>query len=395
VKSKKSKVIYEALRQGVFKYFGFPRLWFSDNENALTSDHMIQLFQLNGAERLKILPREPQGNGKVERIMGFLNKRIELLPDSKLQHWSDYIADWQLSINTAFFRMTESSRAHSLMGYHPRGGSVASYREILLHRHRSKLKDSTERWNKQNGAVVVGEVLFPGDLVLVEVRDRERYHDRWEGPQIVERVEGVNVVVKPNANSPPNTFMTVHGRRVKPYRTLEVITDEEVSVVRDLGQMLDDQEADQLQALAGEAAEEDSADELIVQGTRELLVESGNDIDLDLLRDEALRPYVENLLETDSSTRSRRNAPKMLTLDHGMATMVKEVTAHRRNADDGRWEFQVKWKSAPEENSSNCSEDMWLKAEVGTSFVEPFKQYLLELKERDDDVSEVVGQLSK
>jgi hypothetical protein len=240
-------------------------------------------------------------------------------------------------------------------------------RQGLLERHRKQQEREMAALNAKNRAVVASSVLKPGDKVLTEVREHERtnpYQDRWKGPMIVQEVKGTHVVIKPRTDSPPDTFRELHARRVKPYleQQLHVKREEEEEEIVEVTRNLSD-----------ELSMEDQGQEMATH--RDEVVNEK----LQWTSEE--RAPVERLMRWDPSARRLKSAPPVMSLDHMNATLVKEVKAHRRNAVDGQWEFQVIWETAPGEAHANCSEDMWLKAKPGSAFIAPLKQYLQGLEE--------------
>ena len=380
LKRKRSSDVSRAVRERVVAYYGFPSFWSSDNGGEFINDELCGWFESHGAKRIDILPYEPQGNGKVERVMGMVGKRLLCLPDAEKKEWSTRVPEMMLGINTALFTPTGHSRAAALMGFQPKTSSVVGrdrdsqvqeMRSVLRERYindKVAVKDAFDRRNHVEEVSVA-----VGDLVLSEVRDRDKKDKlalNWEGPFVVRSVSDLHVELSGSADSPPDTFKKVHVRRLKPFNARAEATEP-----RSLAASLEPIAVDEVNVVdvASGQPGQPIPDETV--GSSFPVGEFGRE-PVRLIWDDDTIQSVRNLKEAKESSRTR-NAQRMITLSHRDVDLVDQVKDHRLNSDQGFWEFLVSWKEG--------NADMWVPAAEGTDFCKPLQEYIFSLEGDEQD----------
>ena len=366
LKRKTADEVMGALMLHVVGHYGYPTVWSSDNGGEFINDKLCTMLGKAGAARRDILPYEPQGNGKAERVMGMLSTRLQRLVTEDKKRWSEAVPSMMLGINTALFTPTGSSRANALMGYDPvtaardRSEAVKEGRTELLERHRKDRARVKESYDRRNATEDID--VEPGALVRTEIRSHDsdgKMDFAWSEPKHVQSVSGVNITVSSDKDSPIDTFSTVHARRVK-----KVVDRPAELEPRDL---TDEMEVDKTDTPA--AADDATEGQFGISPVQ--LAWDDESI-------EAARALVR------ATEGAGRRGPEIITFDHRDLDEIESVTGHRRN-DGGVWEFRVKW--------NNGSGDMWIPAAVGTGFCKPLQGYIFSLDEVEQDprIAEICG----
>ena len=395
LKNKEAVTIVRALKDSVFGMAGFCTTWSSDNGGEFVNQEMDSLMQQAGATRVDLLPYEPQGNGKAERVMGMLNVRLEAMGAERRLIWSDHVWAMRLSINTALFTQTGESRALALFGFQPksvvsRSSEVEEFRASLLGQHRKMQARQTEWYNVHHQTEDVK--LLPGDLVLVQVFPHEKatsLDDEWKGPFVVkEQLSPVNVVLQ-DSSDPHNTFMR-HVRRLKsfvPASAMEplipsvAVLDSEVASVAEVSTKFE-LPVDSNEAVVDSVYMDEGHDLLLpdVDFTTPIAVSDDRTsvipLDVYTVSDQERRA-LDALRAYDSTQRELRGRmpSNLLTLEYTDVSKIQGIGGHRQNPVTRELEFLVtKWDAGTKHAG------VWIKAVIGSTFVKSLQEYVVDVE---------------
>src|SRR5690606_35923277 len=97
LRSKTAQAVEAALRVKLALRFGIPTVIVSDGGGEFTALKCEELLKEWKVEHRVSVPRHPQGNSQVERVMAELNRRLRAF---EACNWSERLAELEWSLNT-------------------------------------------------------------------------------------------------------------------------------------------------------------------------------------------------------------------------------------------------------------------------------------------------------
>ena len=235
LKTMTAEEVIRAFFKIIISRHGCPERLISDSGTTFLSESMTSLCKCFNIQKIESSPYHPQGNGKVEKFIGFLKRTLALItPQDKLHKWDELIDHCLYAYRTSINRTLKRSPFEVLYGredlmpqdlaFNININENKEEKENYQYQLSKKLKQMYEDiYNKRLKEqqryksyydLKHKEVTFQiGDkvLVLFDVPSKEPLMPRWEGPyEIIEKINPVTYKVE-NAEK----IITIHVQRMK------------------------------------------------------------------------------------------------------------------------------------------------------------------------------------
>lgn len=106
--------------QYLYRFFGVPHVWISDNAGPFVSKFMETLNQLVGTKHRHGSSRHPQTQGSIEITNFELDQKLRFYIDKYQSDWRQNLPALDLAHNTAYHSSIGMSPLHAAFGCEPR-----------------------------------------------------------------------------------------------------------------------------------------------------------------------------------------------------------------------------------------------------------------------------------